>query len=303
MVHVDAGPSPGDGDTDLGSDGEMVVGGVEVKTGFRWMKCAGCVGVTILSIVTLGSIGMITHFFWQYVHVRAECIEQWGMEAANWCSVKQYHPNGLFGDTSCHCRVIQAPNCDNGLNKTLPAEVFTKLGSQSTVAVYGGFCNLVGEIPDSIGEIDSLETVSLTVNDLNGTIPWNLGMSASLKYLVLSENRLNGEIPASFSNATEIEYLSFANNVLEGEIMPFLELFNDGNLRHMYLYGNHFTGNISLGEMSEFDIFKDWSISQLIQWIRYSITDGNLNLQLISSDGQVILSVEDDGDDDTNQSE
>ena len=147
---------------------------------------------------------------------------------------------------SCRCRVITAPKCDNGLDKTLPAEVFTKLGSAATVGVYGGFCNLVGNIPDTIGLIPSLRVVNLAVNQLNGTIPASLPMIPSLEMLVLTQNQLSGEIPASISNATFLEYLSFTYNLLEGEIPAAVFKILDNNLGELKIHSNHLTGNITV---------------------------------------------------------
>ena len=152
----------------------------------------------------------------QYFEIREQCLEEWG-DAADWCSVKVYHPQGLFGETSCGCRVIIPPDCDNGVNKTLPGEVFDKLGSNVTVAVSGGYCNLVGPIPEEIGKMRNLKLLQVFKNKLNGTIPASIGELVTLQYASFGRNELSGEIPISMSNMRNLGYLSLSNNNLEGE--------------------------------------------------------------------------------------
>jgi len=55
---------------------------------------------------------------------------------------------------------------------------------------------LTGDIPAELGELASLETLDLSVNQLAGEIPPELGGLASLQVLRLGVNQLTGEIPA-----------------------------------------------------------------------------------------------------------
>ena len=146
---------------------------------------------------------------------------------------------------------------------------------------------MVGEIPKSIGKIDSLEVMHLARNLLNGTIPFNLGFCPSLKYLNLASNNLSGEIPASLSNATSLEFLGLGSNLLSGEFpMPLFELF-DGKLQDLKLYKNNLTGNITINEIKELKRFKSWSVERLIRWIKPKILNRNEHLQLVLEDGKI----------------
>jgi len=55
--------------------------------------------------------------------------------------------------------------------------------------------DLTGSIPPELGNLDSLEDLSLSSNDLTGSIPDELGNLDSLTYLTLSSNNLTGSIP------------------------------------------------------------------------------------------------------------
>ena len=181
----------------------------------------------------------------QYYAMRDECLSEWG-DAADWCSVTVYHSDGIFSEPTCGCRVIIAPNCDDGLNKTLPGEVFEKLGSNVTIAVYGGFCNLVGPIPDEIGGLSNLELLYLYKNQLSGPIPASFRQLEAMKFLSLGVNELIGEIPASLGNMNWLEFLDLSDNKLEGGIPYEILLLMGQRLWEIALQNNNLTGNVTL---------------------------------------------------------
>eukprot|EP00035_Acanthoeca_spectabilis_P017695 m.372116 g.372116 ORF g.372116 m.372116 type:complete len:175 (+) comp16686_c1_seq19:253-777(+) len=67
-----------------------------------------------------------------------------------------------------------------------------------------GSNNLVGTIPDAIGQLTSLWFLGLGLNQLNGTIPETLSNLTALKSLWLNYNHLTGSIPESFGNLIEL---------------------------------------------------------------------------------------------------
>ena len=122
-----------------------------------------------------------------------------------------------------------------------------------------------GEIPDWVGDMVSLEELTLSRNQLNGGV--TLNFPKKLKVLDLSHNHFDGYVPESLGNLTELLKLDLSFNGFYGKIpdglsglqrLEFLDLsFNRfGNfgvplflaempkLKEVYLSGNLLRGQI-----------------------------------------------------------
>ncbi|XLT64964.1 hypothetical protein HN873_021403, partial [Arachis hypogaea] len=75
-----------------------------------------------------------------------------------------------------------------------------------------------GEIPQILGELNSLKGLNLSHNKISGMIPQTLGNLTSLEWLDLSWNQLKGEIPLSLTNLNFLSVLNLSENQLMGEI-------------------------------------------------------------------------------------
>nr|XP_027062978.1 receptor-like protein Cf-9 homolog [Coffea arabica] len=75
-----------------------------------------------------------------------------------------------------------------------------------------------GQIPENIGSLHSLQTLSLAHNNFSGPIPKALGNLSMLESLDLSWNRLEGTIPMELVNLDFLEFLNFSENRLVGPI-------------------------------------------------------------------------------------
>ncbi|XP_071930845.1 receptor-like protein 9DC3 [Coffea arabica] len=75
-----------------------------------------------------------------------------------------------------------------------------------------------GQIPENIGSLHSLQTLSLAHNNFSGPIPKALGNLSMLESLDLSWNRLEGTIPTELVNLDFLEFLNFSENRLVGPI-------------------------------------------------------------------------------------
>ena len=102
--------------------------------------------------------------------------------------------------------------------------------------------NLTGPIPPELGNLASLESLSLSGHDLTGSIPPELGNLASLKSLGLSGNDLTGSIPPELGNLASLKSLDISGNDLTGSIPP--ELGNLASLESLYLINNALSGPI-----------------------------------------------------------
>ncbi|XVF78925.1 hypothetical protein PTKIN_Ptkin14bG0177400 [Pterospermum kingtungense] len=101
----------------------------------------------------------------------------------------------------------------------------------------------LGEVPDSIGNLRSLEVLDLSSSNLKGSIPASLGNLTQLFYLQLANNQFSGRLPFSaIFNLTQIESLDFSSNNLEGPLAPHVNGLS--RLRELRLYSNFLSGKI-----------------------------------------------------------
>ena len=78
--------------------------------------------------------------------------------------------------------------------------------------------NLIGHIPDEIGELTKLEKLDLRNNHINGKIPESIGKLKELKLLDISINELDNVIPATIGSLTKLKKLDLHGNQLNGHL-------------------------------------------------------------------------------------
>ncbi|GLU00037.1 hypothetical protein SLE2022_174320 [Rubroshorea leprosula] len=75
-----------------------------------------------------------------------------------------------------------------------------------------------GQIPEELGDLNSLLLLNLSHNSLTGQIPSSLGKMTQLESLDLSSNKLEGKIPEQLTNLTFLAVLKLSHNDLVGQI-------------------------------------------------------------------------------------
>ncbi|KAI7751912.1 hypothetical protein M8C21_029960, partial [Ambrosia artemisiifolia] len=123
------------------------------------------------------------------------------------------------------------------------------LQSLKELYLYGN--QLSGHIPDSMGNLSSLITLSLYSNMLEGVIPLSLGNCHHLLVLALNDNKLNGKIPIQLLQLSSLSIiLDLSQNNLFGSLPS--EVGNLNMLTALDLSYNNLSGNIptSLGGCS-----------------------------------------------------
>ncbi|PON84847.1 LRR domain containing protein [Trema orientale] len=173
-----------------------------------------------------------------------------------------------IGDT----RVLDL--CNNKFSGTIPENISDSLPDLSFLSLSGNQIN--GEIPTSIGKMQSLLVINLSSNKLTGTIPPSIGNCSrlnnlsdlvtldlgsnrlrgriprcigecfqSLMILCLRSNEFFGQLPSTLSNLSSLHLLDLAENELHGTIpasfgdfKPMTRMQN--NLEYLF-YG--FSGN------------------------------------------------------------
>ncbi|KAK4595020.1 hypothetical protein RGQ29_018672 [Quercus rubra] len=99
---------------------------------------------------------------------------------------------------------------------------------------------LSGNIPDSMGRLESLKYLNLYSNHFGGLIPPSIGNLSSLQQLDLSFNEMNGTIPESFGQLSKLVTLDLSVNSWKGVITE-TQLTNLSRLEDFILttYTNH----------------------------------------------------------------
>ncbi|KAL4271202.1 hypothetical protein GQ457_13G004440 [Hibiscus cannabinus] len=96
------------------------------------------------------------------------------------------------------------------------------------------------ELPDSIGNLRSLEMLDLSYSNLSGPFPASLVNLTQLRSLSLSHNNLSGLLPISIFNLTQVEFLDLSYNNLVGSLpsrVSGLSRLAELHLDHNFLSG------------------------------------------------------------------
>lgn len=111
--------------------------------------------------------------------------------------------------------------------------------------------NLVGSLPTSIGNFQSLKTFDVRYNGLKGIIPSSIGLwKKSINFIGIEANSFTGTLPRSVFLLRTLTGLHAGSNLLRGTIPAAI-----GGLKALttlYLGTNSFTGTIpsSLGDLT-----------------------------------------------------
>ena len=88
-----------------------------------------------------------------------------------------------------------------------------------------------GTLSPAVGNLDRLESLTVSFTDLGGPLPAELGNLTDLQTLNLSFNEFSGPIPPELGNLTNLQSLTLAYNQLSGPIPP--DLGNLANLESL----------------------------------------------------------------------
>ncbi|KAJ8762042.1 hypothetical protein K2173_006644 [Erythroxylum novogranatense] len=147
--------------------------------------------------------------------------------------------NFMTSLTNCrHMRVLIIYG--NNLTGVFPPSI----GNLSTTfeKIDASNCNIFGKMPDGLGNLSNLISLSLTNNDLTGPIPQTFLKLTSMQRLNLSYNMLQESIPSDLCEMRSLGELSLSGNKLSGSIPACFG--NVSSLRILLLDDNNLTSTI-----------------------------------------------------------
>ena len=74
--------------------------------------------------------------------------------------------------------------------------------------------NLVGTIPDSVGYLSRLLSLTINSNAISGTLPTSFGQLSLISVLKVDSNSLTGSVPSTLCSVKSLSYLSFSANLI-----------------------------------------------------------------------------------------
>ncbi|KAH0678667.1 hypothetical protein KY284_019752 [Solanum tuberosum] len=124
--------------------------------------------------------------------------------------------------------------------------------------------NLIGQIPEAIFNISSLEVSDFSFNNLSGRIPTITGLHLpNIKDLNLGVNQIKGAIPLFIKNASKLEILELNNNFLTGTIPN--NLGNLHELQILLLHTNQLANEPRQRELLFFNSLADCRMLRYLQ--------------------------------------
>lgn len=134
--------------------------------------------------------------------------------------------------------------------------------------------NLVGILPEELGDLTELRELFLQNNLLEGPLPDFISRLEKLEKLVLADNHFKGQIPSFLGSMARLKWLDLQDNYFTGSIPS--SIINLKELEDMKLLGNYLSGKIP-------DEFYDWEFWK--SWWGYSIKDNMYNFEELELPG------------------
>ncbi|KAL5538547.1 hypothetical protein UlMin_046274 [Ulmus minor] len=106
---------------------------------------------------------------------------------------------------------------NNKLSDSIPSQLFSSKMTLRHVLLDSN--ELTGNIPGTLGLVQTLEVVRLDRNTLTGTVPTNLNNLTNLKELFLSNNKLSGSVP-NLTGMNNLNYVDMSNNSFLPSVLP-----------------------------------------------------------------------------------
>ncbi|KAD5961456.1 hypothetical protein E3N88_12929 [Mikania micrantha] len=149
----------------------------------------------------------------------------------------------------------------NSISGLIP-DTLGNLSSLQTLEL--GSNSISGPIPDSIGSLLSLLVMNLPSNSISGPLPDSLGRLLALEELDLSYNEINGTLPRSIGRLTQLQKLNIEHNLLMGlvtedhfaNLTSLVSLRGNANMLRLELMSDNWEPPFQLGILT----LNSWSL-------------------------------------------
>ncbi len=132
--------------------------------------------------------------------------------------------------------------CIDLIRNDLVGELPDEIGNLKWVHYFAlAFNRLEGSIPETITNIGNCQLLYLNANCLTGHIPDSISKLQNLLWLDLSNNRLTGKIPNSICSMKKLSSIDLSHNIIFGELPE--KLYEMENLSKLILSDNKISGN------------------------------------------------------------
>ncbi|KAK9907104.1 hypothetical protein M0R45_002416 [Rubus argutus] len=162
--------------------------------------------------------------------------QQWGIEA----NAKQWNTTG----DPCSGAAIDSTAFDNGdYNPFIKCDCSDNVTCHITqLKVYA--LDVVGIIPEELWTLSFLFNLNLGQNYFTGPLSASIGNLTSMQYLSLGINALSGELPNELGKLTDLVAISIGTNYFSGPLPS--ELGNLSKLQQLYIDSSGVSGEIPL---------------------------------------------------------
>ncbi|KAL8037740.1 hypothetical protein ABFX02_11G057900 [Erythranthe guttata] len=178
-------------------------------------------------------------------------------------------PSAIFNISSL--QYINIANCN--LTGALPRDMCSR--TSQLESVYFHVNELVGELPEKLGECKTLQIVALSYNNMTGVIPRGVGNLTMLEMFYVDYNNLIGTIPEEIGNLNNLEVLYLGVNSLTGFVPA--GIFNISTLQTISLSMNQLSGYLPLDSRHRLPNLQDIYLSHnsFVGEIPYSISNSS----------------------------
>ncbi len=129
----------------------------------------------------------------------------------------------------------------NNVRGAIPPEI-GKLKHLRAILICGEPTYLSGSIPEEICELTEMQELQFYASGIGGEIPEKIGNLKKLKTLSIGGTNLSGKIPDSLYDCTDLQKLDISSSSLSGQISPLIG--NLKSLKTLYVSGDGFSGTI-----------------------------------------------------------